>query len=385
MSGPLSVVVTMKTPWVAFPLYLTGTNGVVALPSTLGGRAKNNPVGTGPFVFQRWVPGDHFAASRNPHYWRPGLPYLDQITYKPIVDAVSRENSLRSGTIDMMHSSDTQNLLDLQGDSSFVVIDDRHSTFEPSMNFVMLNTAVSPMDDLRVRQALAYAIDKRKVVDTVFNGLPPESFGPFVHGSPYFAPTGYPDFNLAKAQTLVRQYQAEKGPISFEYAAVNSPKYVLTNQLVQAMWKAAGIQSQIVQVEQSSSILNTLGGKYQAYTWRQFDAPDPDGNYPWWSTTTAAPAGQLSLNLARNKDAQIQAALDTGRSSPDPATRAAAYQGVARRLGADLPYLWLSRTIWMVAATPRVMNFNGPSLPDGVRGLGMIAGIVTPTQIWVNA
>jgi ABC-type transport system substrate-binding protein len=386
VTDPMTAVVSMKSPWVPFPIYLASQVGVVVEPRTLlSGSAQLHPVGTGPFVFGQWLPGDHFTANKNPHYWRPGLPYLDQITLKPIVDPQSRENSLKSGAVDMMHSSDTQNLVDLQGDSAFVTINDTHQTFEPDMDCIMLNTAVPPMNDIRVRQALAYAIDKKKVIDTIYNGIPPESFGPYVQGSPYYSATGYPEYNLAKAQSLVKQYQAEKGPISFEYGTVNQAKDLETNQLVQAMWKQAGIQATIAQVEQSQYLLNALTGKFQAYEWRQFSTPDPDGNYVWWSTDNVAPVGSLAINFARNNDPQLQQALQTGRSNPDPATRTAAYQTVAKRLGADIPYLWTNRAIWVVAAKPSVMNFNGPTLPDGSKALGMLDGVVSSTQMWVSA
>jgi ABC-type transport system substrate-binding protein len=385
----MTVVVSMKSPWVTFPLYLVAQTGVVVEPRTLlAGNAQTRPVGTGPFVFKEWVPGDHYTSTKNPHYWRSGLPYLDQITFKPIVDTQSRENSLKSGTVDIMHSADTQNLVDLQGNPSFVTIDDRNQTsLEPEMNFTMLNTAVPPLDDIRVRQALAYAIDKKKVIDTIFNGLPPESFGPYVQGSPYYAPTGYPDFNLSKAQSLVKQYQADHGgqPISFEYGTINQPKALEGTQLVQAMWRQAGIQSSITQVEQSQFIVNAVEGKYQAYTWRQFSTPDPDGNYVWWNSSTALPVGQFAPNFARNKDPQIDQNLAIGRTSTDPSARAAAYKTIAQRLGADIPYLWTNRTIWMVGAKTRVMNFAGPILPDGSKGLGLDSGVISTTQIWVNS
>jgi ABC-type transport system substrate-binding protein len=389
VTDPMTVVVSLKSPWVTYPLVaLSAQVGVVVEPRTLlSGQAQNHPVGTGPFVFGQWVPNDHYTATKNPHYWRSGLPYLDQITFRPIVDPQSRENSLKSGTIDIMHSSDTQNLVDLQGDSSFVTIDDTKQTFEPDMVFVMLNTAVPPMDDIRVRQALAYAIDKQKVINTIFNGVPPKSFGPFVQGSPFYAPTGYPDYNLAKAQSLVKQYQADHGgqPISFQFGATNVPKILENNQVIQAMWKQAGIQSQIVQVEQTQYLLNALQGKYQAYIWRQFGSPDPDGNYVWWSVPNAAPVGALATNFARNKDPQIQQALDTGRGNPNQSARATAYQTIGARFGADIPYLWTNRNIWMVSAKPRVQNFAGPTLPDGSKGLGLINGVISTNQIWVSS
>ena len=117
--------------------------------------------------------------------------------------------------------------------------------------------------------------------------------------------------------------------------------------------------------EQAALINDALAGKYQAVTWRQFGAVDPDLNYVWWSTTTAS--GPISLNMARNSDPRIQAALITGRTSADPATRVKAYQKVNQYLAEDIPYLYGDRSTWAVAAKPNVQNFNNPMTPRAPR------------------
>ena len=384
VTGPLTVQVTTKTPWVAFPFYLTAQVGTIAEPSTLGKSAQNHPIGTGPFTFVDWVPNSHFTAKRNPNYWRPNLPYLDTVTYTPLIDPGSRENALKSGSIDIMQSNFTQNLVDLWGLSGYTVVNDLFSTFEPDMDCVMINTAAPPFDDVRVRQALAYAADPKVIVEEIWNGIPPVSTGPFVPGSPDYGETGFPKFNLQKAKNLVQQIQHDTGkPIpTFTFDTVPSPQYVRINELVQQMWLKAGIQCTIQEVQQSELIQNALTGKFQATAWQQFNSPDPDGNYVWWSTKSVQPIGGLSLNMARNSDPQIQQALETGRQSTDPHARALAYQEVARRFAVDLPYLWSNRAVWMVAAHNYVQNFNGPTFPDGSKKLGMIAGIISVTEVW---
>ncbi len=383
VTGPLTLTVSMHSPWVPFPVAISGQYqvGYIAEPSTLGKTASQHPIGTGPFVFQTWVPNDHFTATKNPHYWRQGMPYLDQITFKPIVDFQSRENTLKSGGIDMLHSDTLQNYVDLTSNSSFVTVTDLHSTLEPDQSFWMINTAVPPVSDVRVRQALAYATDRQKFINTIDNGVPPQSTGPFVPGSPYYAPTGYPNYDLNQAKSLVAQYGQ---PINVQLGVTNNPINLQGAQLMQSMWKQAGIQSTITQTEQSQFILNALEGKYQVYQWTQFATSDPDQNYIWWSTPTAAPVGSLALNFARNKDPQIQQAIDTARTNPDPSVRASSYQTVAKRFGSDVPYLWIDRSVWVVAAKPNVMNFNGPTFPDGTKALGLQGGRIWPTQIWVS-
>jgi len=380
----LTVQVTMNVPWVPFPSYLTTYVGHMAGLKQLAdtsGRAR--PIGTGPFVFQEWEPGDHFTAVRNPDYWRSGLPYLDSITFRPIPDPASRGNSLVAGDVHLMHSSDTQNVADFLNRPGFIQINDRHSGLgEPDQNCIMLNTAVPPLNDLRVRQALAYATDRQRVVDTLYNGVTVPADGPFAPGSPYYGPTGYPSHDVARAKALVADYQRERGPISFTLASVNTGRARQRNEFLQAMWKDAGIQADIVVVEQAALILNAFVGRYQACGWRQFNATDPDANFVWWSSTTSAPVGKQALNFARNADPLLDAALQAGRTQVDPQVRAACYRLAASRLGADIPYLWLAPSVWMVAAHESVGGLGQALLPDGGSARGMISGVISTGELW---
>lgn len=380
----LTVLFKTRNPWVPFPYYLTGQLGhVAALAQLADTSGKATPIGTGPFKFKEWVPSDHFTAVRNPDYWQKGLPYLDSITYKPIVDPQSRGNSLKAGNIDIMHSSDTQNVADFYKNSSYSQINDMDNTIgEPDLNFVMLNTAVPPLNDLRVRQALAYAIDRQKVIDTVYNGLTKPADGPFFPGSPFYVKSDYPGFDLNKAKALVADYAKDHGPITFKYGTINSPKTLQTNELIQSMWKAAGIEVTIDQQQQSPYILNAILGNYQAIGWRQFNASDPDANYVWWSSATASPPGKQALNFARNKDPKIDLALETARRSPDPATRAAAYQTIQTQFAADMPYLFVTRTIWIVSSKHAIKGWDSPLLPDGTKARPMGSGIISAAHIW---
>jgi peptide/nickel transport system substrate-binding protein len=384
VTGALTVEVTTKTPWVAFPYYLTSQVGTIAEPSTLGGSAQDHPIGTGPFSFVDWVPNSHFVTKRNPNYWRPGLPYLDAITYTPIADPLSQEDALRSGSVDIIATDYTQTLVDLWDLPNLAVITDLYSTLEPDMDCIMLNCAVPPFNDIRVRQALAYAANPQVIVDEIWNGIPPVASGPYVEGSPYYAATDFPKFNLKKAIALVEEVKHDNGgkPITFNFDTIPVSQYVRINELVQAMWLKAGIQCTIQEVQQASLIQNAITGAFQATAWNQFETPDPDGNYVWWSSKSVAPVKSLSLNMARNSDPLLQQALQTGRESIDPADRAQAYQEVARRLAIDLPYLWSNRAVWTVAATNSVQNFNGSTFPGGAKRLGMVSGDISPTEIW---
>ena len=118
MTGPLAVTINMKTPWAPFPYYLAqAQTGYIAAPSMLNSSdgGTSHPIGTGPFVFQDWVPNSHMTATRNPHYWRKGYPYLNSITFKPIIDPNARADALQTGEIDIMHTNSPSSLLQFRG------------------------------------------------------------------------------------------------------------------------------------------------------------------------------------------------------------------------------------------------------------------------------
>ena len=213
-SGDLSVIFNCDEPLVAFPAYLTTQVGYVIALSQLDSKTGSQvPVGTGPFKYQSWEPNDHFTVVRNPDYWQAGLPYLDTVTFKPIVSDQSRESSLRSNTIDLMVSHDPGIIRDLRDDASFQQVTDLHSSVgEPDMDFICLRPRSPPLNDLAVRQALAYATNPEEVVKLFGDGVLTVNTSLFPPGSIYrAADNGYPKFNLAKAKQLVAQAAPSHG------------------------------------------------------------------------------------------------------------------------------------------------------------------------------
>jgi peptide/nickel transport system substrate-binding protein len=385
-SGDLTVTFNCDEPLVAFPSYLTTQLGSVIALSQLDKNDSQVPVGTGPYKYVSWEPNDHFTVERNPHYWRSGLPYLDTVTFKPIVIDESRELSLRSGTIDLMVSHDPGAIRDLQHSPSFQQVTDLHQTVgQPDMDFILLNVSTEPLSDLTVRQALAYATDPAEIVKLFGDGVLSPNTSLFPPGSIYrAADNGYPSYNLAKAKQLVaKAAPAHGGSLSISLIDVPDPRQGEIIQALQNMWQEAGFKVSLGQVAQVQYIDQLVGGQFQAAADEQFGAPDPDINYVWLSPTTANPP--IALNFARNKDPRIEVALQQGRTHSDQAARVEAYQTVDRLLSEDLPYLWLSRAPWSLTGNDTVMNFANPILPDGTRGQGFSGGVFTPTQIWLKA
>jgi ABC-type transport system substrate-binding protein len=388
-SGPLAVTVTMKSPWVPFDYYLAGGIGgqvaFVAEPNWLAKGEQSNPIGTGPFVFQEWVPNDHFTATKNPHYWRPNLPYLNTITYKPIPDAQQLYSSLQTGTVDIIHTSNAQVTGELNSSSYAFVNDSEKVAGEPDMGCLLLNLSTAPFNNLKVRQAAAMAVSSEQYVKVIDQGgLNKTSNGPFVEGSPFFGPTGYPAYNPSQAKSLIEQVKQQTGqPVTLAIGHVPDANTTKIAEYIQAQFQNAGMQVTLTPVQQADLINKALQGSFQCFVWRQFGATDPDINYIFWSPTQINSV--FSINMARNTDPNMETALIKGRQSPSASDRNAAYQQVGQLMGSDIPYIWLDRAVWSIGAQSRVENFNNPTAPGGAAAFGMITGAVWPTQIWLSS
>ena len=392
-SDPLTVVLQLSAPWVALPAYLTGTVGagqlgLVEAPSMLANpNGAMQPVGTGPFIFVSWEPGAHLIVKRNPNYWQKGLPYLDQITFMPISDDTSRLQSLQAGTVDLIQMSGPLEIRQMLDSSSISTLSNLVAPpIEPSQSFVLLNTAKPPLDDVDVRRALAYATNQKKVIQVSGAGLGVPSTGLFSPGTKYYKPTGYPQFNLAKAKALVAKYKAANGGKAPSFPLqVAGTTYLDMAQQLEQMWKQAGFDIQsITSIEQSTYIAQQLQGAYYADTQQQYEAADPDQNYAYWASKYSGPLGQTAINFARFSDPVVDAALNVGRSNPDPAARIKAYQTVSDQFAKFVPYIWISRQIWCVGASSNVHGFKKVTIPTGGHALPLTQGDIWMQQIYLT-
>lgn len=139
-------------------------------------------VGTGPFVFEEYVPNDHLTLVRNPDYaWAPaiythsGPSYLEEIVFRFYVDPAVRALALESGEVDVMGEMPPKDAARIEDNPEFTLY--RTAIPGEPLQF-FLNTENPPTDDPRVRQALLYATDRNAIVDTIFQSYSPPAYGP---------------------------------------------------------------------------------------------------------------------------------------------------------------------------------------------------------------
>jgi peptide/nickel transport system substrate-binding protein len=301
---PLTVRVTTNTPWVDFDGYLFSSGRLGMMAQAQLDDAENcadNLIGTGPFTFDEWVPNQHFRAQKNPDYWATDddgnqLPYLDSIEFRPIVEAAQRVNALESGEINAMHSSDPETINELHGQNEAGSIDLTETTDFGEVTYTMLNSSEPPFDNIKARQAVAYATDFEEYNSIIGHDLLTQASGPFAPGNVgNLEDTGFPTFDLDRASELVSEYEDETGqPLRFSYTTTQAEATVRAGQLLKEQWEAAGMQVEIVTVDQSTQIDTAINGDFQSIGWRNHPGGDPDGQYVWWESTYPTNFGKIN-------------------------------------------------------------------------------------------
>jgi 4-phytase/acid phosphatase/peptide/nickel transport system substrate-binding protein len=380
---PLSVRLQMDQSWATFPFLLVLQGGYVAAPSQLDSPdAAREPIGTGPFKFKSWETDKSLVVEKNPDYWRKGLPYLDAIDFRPIPDNQTRYQTLKSGQLDVTVTPREPTIQDLVKDGQAGTFQVVRAKGDGEVNMLMSNLSKPPFDDIRLRQAVAYAIDRQQFL-ALYNS-PPEvgADGLYVKTSPWYVDAKFPGYDREKAKQLVDQIEAEKGPLKLTLDTVPDQDVQKNVTVMQSLLQDVGIEVAVNTTEQAALINKAISGDYQFMTWRQFGAVDPDANYIWWHSSNAG-AG-IALNMARNKDPEIDAALTQGRSSVDPEVRKKAYAKVQERQAIDLPYIWISHLRWTMGAANRVRNLETGTMPDGSKAVTMLQGYIVLNEFWLD-
>ena len=360
-TGPLEVTITMKSPSAQFPAVLADVSGMVVSPTAVKKYGDNylaNPVGTGPFVFKEWRRGSHIVFTRNTQYWK-GPVHLEEVVLRAMPDTETRMASLKAGDLDIVMNAPAKDVIEARGAKKLTVLD----AGSLGSTFVMINMSQPDVSDLRVRQALAHAIDRDTLNKVVNKGLAKVATTPFGSGlAPHEQVEGYPKYDPAKAKQLLAQYGK---PVKLKFSSSNAPLSLLSAQAIQQMWKKVGVESEIVPYD-SVQLVRTAGlREYQVMGYRWQGGIDPDRNvYNFFHSKGTA-------NRTGYSNPEMDKLLDAGRATTDPAQRLSTYRQVNNLLARDLPYLYLA-------------YFNNISLANpAVKGLAPIAdGIIRPGEVW---
>ncbi|HIJ54893.1 MAG TPA: ABC transporter substrate-binding protein [Deltaproteobacteria bacterium] len=247
--------ITLETPDNAFMVKLAARD-VIAVSQKAVEKYGNDFgfkafVGTGPFRFVEWIERDRIVVERNPNYWKKGLPYLDKIIFKYTFDEELALLQLELDKVHILSNVALKYVKTLQADNNIEV------KLIPGIQHeqIYLNTKMKPFNDIRVRRALAHAIDRQGIIEGVFEGYAMESVGPYhpwfwTHNSDFKQP--YP-YDPEKARNLLAEAgYGPNNPLKFQLMVTNKDVFVEQATMIQAFMQDVGVQVEVLPLEKST-------------------------------------------------------------------------------------------------------------------------------------
>lgn len=309
-----------------------------------GAEYQLHQVGTGPFIFEEYLPNDHLTLVRNPDYaWAPsvymhsGPAYLDEIQFRFYVDPAVRTLALESGEADVMGEIPPRDAARLEEDSEFSLF--RVAIPGQPLQF-FLNTEKPPTDDPRVRQALLYATNQEEIVDTIFQSYSNAARGPLsaaTLGYSDLVETLYP-YVPARAATLLEEAGwidsdgdgiRENGgrPLTLRGYLMSWGYLPEVGQLLQAQLRTIGVDLQTELVAFPAAV-EAAGQGLHHLAPMTFSGSDPS----LLGTTYLSSNAEGGFNWSKVRDAEIDRLLTEALTQLDPATRLGLYAAAQTRI-----------------------------------------------------
>ena len=305
-----------------------------------GDEYQLHQVGTGPFVFAEYVPGDHLLLRRNPDYaWGPSVyrhetVQVEEVEFHFFTDPPTRSPALETGEADVMGEIPPQDAARLEASSDFRI----EAVSIPGISLMFfMNTTRPPLDDIRVRQALLYGADRQAIISTVFRDTSPVAYGPLAAVTLGYEPAvqDYHTYDPAQAATLldeagwvdtdgdgVRDRAGE--PLVLDLYLMGWGHMPEVGQLLAAQWSELGVDvnSQVVSFPEALKIAGD--GQHHLIPFA-LSGSDPDILRKFFHS-------QAGFNWSKVDDAELDAWLEEAARTSDRGERAVLYSQVQLRV-----------------------------------------------------
>ncbi len=320
-TGPMTVVMHLKEKFTPF-LTLTEiwNSGIVpkaAVQAMGDDKYAQTPVSSGPFRLAEWRKGDRLILEKNPHYYRDGLPYLDGVEFLYVADDNTRVSMLQGGEIDVCMDAPYPLFAGLAAQGFQAKPEPTSIIYD-----LIINHSVEPFNDIKVRQAASFGIDRKVISDAVTLGLGQPATSLMAPVLNYFN-TDLPVItrDVAKAKALLAE--AGKPNVTFEIvisAGIASDER--TAVLIQSQLAEVGFTVNIAKVDSTEEWNRLVDGKYQStLNWWYNETRDPDNALRWciWGV------GENKSYYSRYNNPRVNELLDQAAATDNGEKRKAMY------------------------------------------------------------
>lgn len=315
------------------------------------------PIGTGAFEFVEWQPKQHVKLKRFKNYWKKDakgnqLPYVDEVVMRPILDDTVRYTALRTGDVDWVWTVPFEQAQPIKAKPPKGIT----PSFKPGARwfYLVLNVSKGPLKDIRLRQAVAYALDKQALMDGITWGMATAETQMYYPGSAWYfddVKDPYKEANLDKARALLKEAGYEKG-VDLVTIVRNETVILNLSTLAQAQLKKVGINLKFEVMDRAAHSKKQRAQDFDVSPGHLTYAPDPDSlfyrffrkgqrnNYPAWDNP------------------EYNALVDEGRVTRDTAKRRVIYRKALDLINQDLPHVLLGHLPIFQASRTHLKNMK---------------------------
>lgn len=355
--APDTVKIVLKAPFAAFINNLAHPAAVMISPAALKQYGKEigfHPVGTGPYRFETWNQTDFVKVKKFDGYWQAGLPKLDTITWRPVVDNNTRAAMLQTGEATFAFPIPYEQASVLEKNAQLDLV------AAPSIlqRYISMNVTQKPFDNLKVRQALNYAINKEALIKVAFSGYAVPAEGPVPPAIDFAARYQPWPYDPAKARELLKEAGYPNGFTTTLWSSHNHSTAQKVLQFAQQQLAQVGVKVTVTAMDagQRAAQVESVGvketGVRMFYTGWSASTGEADWALSPLFSTQAAPPKQF--NTAFYSNPQVDQDLAAALATTDRAKRQALYQQVQDRIWADAP--------WIFLVTERLLSANNKQL-----------------------
>jgi len=351
---PSTVRFTLSQIWAPFTSYLAlWTYSIIPEHyfRKVGASAFGKmPMGSGPFIMAKWEQGKQITLKRNPYYWQSGKPYLDEVDLVLIGDDNTRMLKLQAGEVDIATDVPFNLINSFKANPQLQV----QVTPLDRLDIIQMLDSKPPFNDVRVRQAMNYAVDKQAIIHAVLFGNGRVANSPLALQK-FWDPTSPPYlFNLAKAKQLMAQSAYPKGFKTTLLTVAGDTVFSQVAQIVKAELAPIGINVSIIQQEGTTQFNTIMAMKYQmAQDYVTSDVVDPAENVPF--EVISPPIG--SAFYTGYKDPTVNELYRKANLTLDDSTRQQLFAKLQRQVMQDAPFIFLYNVPSRSALRTRVKNF----------------------------
>ncbi|NNM71533.1 ABC transporter substrate-binding protein [Enterovirga aerilata] len=326
--------------------------------------ANTAPIGTGPFKFVQYERGQFVIAERNPDYWRKGFPYLDRIVWRFITDKAAATAALETGQVQTSeyNALALADLDRLKSDPRFTV-SSRGLEANAFNNTLEFNCRRKELADVRVRRAIAHAIDVPFFIENFIYGEGKPATGPIPSSSTAFYPGGKPpyEFDVKRSNALLDEagYKRGAGGIRFSLKLVpiqNGEDVPLLATFIQQSLQNVGIRVEIVNLDNAGALATVYRDwNFDLATgWHQYRGDPAVSTTVWYRS--GSPKGAPWTNQYGWQSAVVDKLVDDAATELDPARRKALYADWVKAVNDEIPVWMLTERTFLAATSKKVKN-----------------------------